>query len=195
MKQALQGWMDRVMFVRDPTFNQAFRQLSDVVLRAAPTPEVATEGQSVDGIAITGIGTSDGKPLAPGGKADIHVYFRVDQPTTAAYRFALAAWPVDRGAPPGPPSPGAIYRTPSRTTAAGAFATDRWKAGDFVRERFTVTLPMDWRGDGVVVGLVAEPASGPPHKPTGPSLAIDPGVAVLGTLPMRAPGSSSTPNP
>jgi hypothetical protein len=134
MKQSLQGWMDRVMFVRDPTFNQAFRQLSDVILRSPPTPQVATGGQRLDGIAILGIGVADGRPLRPGGKAELHVYFRVDQPTPISYRFQLAVWPVDAH-DASPPAPAAIYRTASRTTASGAFATDRWKPGDYVRER------------------------------------------------------------
>ncbi|HMG21813.1 MAG TPA: sulfatase-like hydrolase/transferase, partial [Kofleriaceae bacterium] len=76
MKQALQGWMDRVMYVRDPQFNQAFRQLSDVVLTAPPAPQVAATGQTVDGIAILGAGIADGRPAVPGGKLDVHVYFR-----------------------------------------------------------------------------------------------------------------------
>ena len=111
MKQALQGWMDRVMFVRDPTFNQAFRQLSDVVLPAAPTPQIATADQRIDGIAVIGIGTADGRPPLAGAGVDIHVYFHVEQPTSTAYRFQLAAWPVDPATPDAAPAPGSIGRT------------------------------------------------------------------------------------
>jgi choline-sulfatase len=202
MKQALQAWMDRVMFVRDPTFNQAFRQISDVVLAAAPTPAVATAGQAIEGIEVLGIGVADGKPLAPGAVVDIHVYFGVDQPTATAYRFGLAAWPVDRARDPaGDPGAGAglaagsIVRTPLRATVNGAFASDRWKRGDHVRERFSLTLPADWRGDGVGIGLVVADPTGASRRPTGAALAIDPTIAVLGVLPVASPGSLPPPRP
>jgi arylsulfatase A-like enzyme len=206
MKQALQGWMDRVMFVRDPLYNQAFRQLSDVVLAAAPVPPVQTAGQTLDGITILGAGIADGgaaapdaklgaKPAAkPGAKLDIHVYFHVEQPTATAYRFQLAAWPVDPANPASAPPPGGILRSALRTTAGGAFATDRWKAGDNVRERFPLAIPADWRG-AIGLGLVAEDATGHSHTPTGPALASDPAIAVLGTIALAASGSSAAPLP
>ena len=193
MKQALQDWMDRVMFVRDPTFNQAFRQLSDVVLATASAPpEVVTTGQTVDGIAIDGIGRAEGQRAVPGGKLDVHVYFHVDRPTAAAYRFQLVAWPVDRAATPAAPPAGAVLRSALRTTAGGVFPTDRWKPGDRVRERFPLTLPRDWHGDGLAIGLVAQDAAGQHHAPTGQALPGDPTVAVLGVLPL---GSSPPSRP
>jgi hypothetical protein len=200
MKQALEAWMDRVMFVRDPMFNQAFRQISDVVLPSAPTPQIVTAGQTagqtIEGISILGIGAASGAQLAPGAKVDVHVYFHVERPTTTAYRFLLAAWPVDRADPGGADPPAAaIVRTPLRATAGGAFASDRWKAGDYVRERFTLTLPPDWHGDGVGIGLQAADATGANRTPTGASLRIDPAIAVLGVLPMRTAGSMSPPRP
>jgi len=200
MKQALQGWMDRVMYVRDPTFNQAFRQLSDVVLRAAPTPAVATADQRLDGIAITGIAAAEGHPVAPGTTVDIHVYFEVAQPTPAAYRFQLAAWPIDPAAADAlpatdaPPAPAEILRTALRTTASGAFPTDRWKPGDHVRERFPLSIPAGWHG-AIGIGLVAEDAAGTRHPPTGARLPGDPAIAVLGTLPLTGPGSLAAPRP
>jgi hypothetical protein len=186
MKQALEAWMDRVMFVRDPKFNQAFRQIGDVMLAAAPAPEVPTQGQTIDGIEVLGIGVAARGQLRPGGKTDVHVYFHVDRPTTTAYRFQLVAWPAaDPAAPP--------IRTGLRATADGAFATDRWKAGDYLRERFSVTLPADWHGD-VAIGLVAAEATGAKHTPTGPAHPTDPFAAVLGVLPLHpdaaAQGSS-----
>jgi arylsulfatase A-like enzyme len=194
MKQALQGWMDRVMYVRDPTFNQAYRQLSDVVLPAAPTPQVATADQRLDGIAVVGIGTADGRPAPAGAGVDIHVYFHVEQPTAAAYRFQLAAWPVDPAAPDAAPAPGSIVRTTLRTTASGAFPTDRWKPGDHVRERFPISIPAGWTG-GLGIGLVVEDAAGNRRTPTGARLASDPAIAVLGTLPLAPAGSSAPPRP
>jgi arylsulfatase A-like enzyme len=194
MKQALQAWMDRVMYVRDPTFNQAFRQLSDVVLPAAPRPEVATADQRLDGIAVVGIGTADGHPAVPGAGIDVHVYFQVEQPTTTAYRFQLAAWSIDPAVPDAAPAPGSIVRTALRTTANGAFPTDRWKPGDHVRERFPISVPAAWRG-AMGIGLVVEDATGNRRAPTGPHLASDPAIAVLGALPLADPGSSAPPRP
>jgi arylsulfatase A-like enzyme len=191
MKQALQAWMDRVMYARDPKFNQAFRQLTDVSLAAAPTPEVATQGQALEGIDVIGIGVADGKPLAPGTKVDVHVYFHVREPTTTAYRFLLSAWPVDRAAP-AEPTPDSIYRTAMRPTADGSFATDRWKAGDYVRERFPLVIPSDWKGDGIAIGLVTAAIGGGKLKATGAALVADPNTAVLGILPL---GSSAARQP
>ncbi|HET7503087.1 MAG TPA: sulfatase [Kofleriaceae bacterium] len=194
MKQALEAWMDRVMYARDPRFNQAFRQISDVVLSAPPAPEVATAGQSIDGIDVVGIGVDPGKPLAPGGRADVHVYFHVTQPTATAYRFLLAAWPVDSKAP-ADPDPARMVRTPLRATADGAYATDHWRAGDYVRERFTLAIPADWRGDGIGLGLVTADPAGGKRKATGAALPADPFTAVLGTLPLAAAPGSPPPRP
>jgi len=192
MKAALQAWMDRVMYVRDPKFNQAFRQVSDVALTAAPAPEVVTTGQRIDGIEILGIGVEAGHKLMRGAKVDLHVYFRVDQPTTTAYRFLLSAWPVDRTAPPAEPAPGQIIRTAMRATADGAFTSSHWRAGDYIRERFTLIIPADWHGDGVALGLVTADPAGAKVKATGAALQADPFVAVLGVLPL---GSSDAPRP
>jgi len=190
MKDALQGWMDRVMYVRDPTFNQAYRQLADVMLPSAPAPQVVAAGQTLDGIAILGAGIADGRPVAPGAKLDVHVYFQVDRPTATAYRFQLAAWPIDPADPTAAPAPSRIVRSSLRATAGGAFPTDRWKAGDHVRERFPLVVPPDWQG-AMGVGLVAETAAGTLHVPTGERLASDPSIAVLGTI----AGSSTPPRP
>jgi hypothetical protein len=183
MKQALQAWMDRVMYARDPKFNQAFRQISDVALPAAPAPKVATQGQALDGIDILGIDVASGAALIPGAKVDVHVYFRVNRATTTAYRFGLAAWPVDSAAP-GEPAPGDIYRSGARTTADGAFASDHWKPGDYIRERFPLTVPRGWHGSGVAIGLTTTDATGAQRKPSGATLDSDPFTAVLGVLPL-----------
>lgn len=185
MKQALQAWMDRVMYARDLKFNQAFRQLADVVLLTPPTPEVTTSGQTIDGIEVLGIGVPAGKQLVRGTKVDVHVYFHVTRPTTAIYQFQLSAWPVDSKAPPADPAPDHVYRTPMRATADGAFASDHWKAGDYIRERFSLVIPPDWQGDGVSVGLVTASATGR-VKATGAALTSDPFTAVLGILPLRS---------
>jgi len=192
MKQALQGWMDRVMYARDPKFNQAFRQVGDVVLAAPPAPQVATQGQAIEGIEILGIGTATGKPIVRGAKVDVHVYFHVTRPTAAAYQFQLVVWPVDPKAPSADPAPDHVYRTALRPTADGTFASDHWKAGDNIRERFSLFIPPNWQGDGLALGLVTEDPTGGKVKATGTALASDPFTAVLGVLPLETPGGSST---
>ena len=184
MKSALQAWMDRVMYARDPKFNQAYRQVADVVLPAPPTPQVTTEGQAIDGIEILGIGVEAGHALIRGTSVNVHVYFHVTRPTTTPYRFLLSAWPVDEARrAAADPLPGQTSRTAMRTTAGGAFASDHWKAGDYIRERFTLAIPGDWQGDGVAVGLVTADPGGAKQRSTGPALASDPYTAVLGVLP------------
>jgi hypothetical protein len=190
------------MYVRDPRFNQAYRQLADVVLSSAPAPQVTTTGQTLDGIAILGAGIADGRAVTPGARLDVHVYFHVEQPTATAYRFQLAAWPIDPADPTAAPAPSRILRTSLRATAGGAFSTERWKPGDHIRERFPLTIPSDWASDwppdrtgAIGLGLVAEDAAGVLHPPTGDKLASDPTIAVLGTIPVTAPGSSPPPRP
>jgi hypothetical protein len=154
-----------------------------VTLPAAPSPQVATQGQAIDGIDILGVDLAAGGALAPGAKVDLHVYFHVNRATAVAYRFGIAAWPVDDAAP-GDPAPGDVLRTGARTTADGAFASDHWKPGDYIRERFTLTVPRTWHGSGVAIGLFTTDPSGGKIKATGATLASDPFVAILGVLPV-----------
>lgn len=191
MKQALQGWMDRVMYARDPKFNQAFRQLADVTLTAAPVPPVVTQGQAIEGLDVLGIGVAEGQVLKAGERVDFHVYFHVRAPSPA-YRFLLSVWPAEDAEPTG----NRIVRSNLRATADGSYASDRWKAGEYVRERFTLVIPGDWKGDGVILGLVASPQAavgGAKWKATGAALGSDPYTAVLGTLPWGTAGGSPPP--
>jgi choline-sulfatase len=191
MKQALQLWMDRVLYTRDPLFNQAFRQMSDVISNDPPPVPTANQTLADGAIEIVGIGPAAGKTYEPGAKTDIHVYFRTTRATPAVLRFQLVAYPPGT---PGDPVPATAIRSAQRTTAEGAFATDRWKPGDRVRERFTITIPPDWKADRMVVGLTAtEAVSLNKALPTGPAAANDPAVAILGTLPVTLPAGSSPP--
>ncbi|HEU0036894.1 MAG TPA: sulfatase-like hydrolase/transferase [Kofleriaceae bacterium] len=203
MKRALDQWLERVLYARDPLFNQAFRQMSDVILKTAVTPPVATANQSIvegDGaIEILGIGPADGKPLVPGRKADVHIYFRVKQPIATGYRFSIALWQAAPGTPLDGPTPSAIVRGPVRTTAEGAYPPNRWKRGELIRERFPFNIPADWRG-GIAVGLyVVDPATGERRPPAGPHPSNEPNLFALGILPLAAPaspqGSQTPPRP
>ncbi len=191
MQKALQNWMDRVMYARDANFNQAYRYLADVI--SNEPPPVATSGQRLanGAIEITGIGPALGKPFAPGGITDVHVYFSVTAATTENLKFQLVLWP--KGAVlTGPLPVGATARSATRSTADGTLPTTRWKTADHIRDRFTVNLPGDWKGD-VVVGLMAYDAAGAQVAPTGATPANDPMIAILGVLPLT--GSPGAPRP
>jgi hypothetical protein len=178
------------MYARDPKFNQAFRQMSDVMLAGAPAPAVVTTGTAFADLDVIGVDVDDHAVIKPGGKLDLLVYFHVRAPTAEPLRFQAQLWPADPGAPlTAPPDARAIVRTAMRPTAEGAFSSERWKAGDYIRERFPITIPADWRADAprvVVVGLAASTAAAA-VTPTGPT--VPPGVAVLGALPF--PGTSA----
>ena len=88
-----------------------------------------------------------------------------------------------------------MVRTSLRATADGAYATDHWRAGDYIRERFTVSVPAYWHGDGVGLGLVAADPAGGKHRATGAALPTDPFTAVLGTLPLAGRGSPAGSQP
>lgn len=193
MQAALQNWMDRVMYARDANFNQAYRYLADVI--SNDPPPITTSDQSLAGGAITiaGIGPAIGKPFAPGSPTDLHVYFTVVQPTARNLKFQLVLWP--KTASITDPLPAEAMRSAIRSTADGTFPTTRWKAGDHVRDRFTVSIPTGWHGD-LVVGLVTVDAAGSDSEhPTGQTPSNDPTVAILGVLPLVPPGGSPAPPP
>ena len=192
MKQALEAWMDRVMYARDPTFNQAFRQMSDVMLASAPSPAVATTGAAFADLDVLGIDIDHDAQLKPNAKVDLFVYFHVRAPTAEPVRFQAQLWPADPAAPlTAPPDPRQLLRTAMRPTAEGAFSSERWKPGDYIRERFPITIPGDWRPPAhIVVGLAAS-MGGAGLTPTGATVERDPSVAVLGALPF--PGTSAAP--
>ncbi len=184
MKRALEAWMDRVLYARDPLFNQAYRRIAEVILRDPPSPEVAATGQRLgDKLEVLGIGRDPATPLAPGARLDVFVYFRVLEPNPPSYRFQLVAWPSPPGAPLDAPLPATALRSANRATADGAYPSDRWRKGEFIRERFTLTVPADWRGDAMAVGLIAsDTTSGQRARATGAAPANDPNVLSLGAL-------------
>jgi arylsulfatase A-like enzyme len=186
MKAALDGWLERASFER----------LRDVLLPAAPQPAVTTTGQSLDDgrLEIAGIGLAAGARLAPGSRVAIHVYFEVKDRPEAAYKFLLAIWPVDRARwkPSDPAPPQTMARSDLRGTADGLFPSDRWQAGQHVRDRFSLTVP-DWHTDAVAVGLVAVDPKGEKATATGAAPANDANLLVLGVLPLA--GSTPAPRP
>ncbi|MCX5748440.1 MAG: sulfatase-like hydrolase/transferase, partial [Proteobacteria bacterium] len=195
MKAALDAWMERVVYQRDPKFNQAYRQVADVTLPVPPTPQVRTEQQSLaDGnIEILGVAPEAGRSIGSKAKVDVHVYFHVKTRTDRAFKLQLVVWPLAPGAKITDPIPPQVVRTPLRPTADGFFPSSKWRADEYIRERFPVTIP-DWQGSQVVVGLVAN--DGRVVAPTGLAPANEPNTMILGVLPFAgsappAPGTGS----
>jgi hypothetical protein len=197
------------MFSRDPKFNQALAQLHDVLLKAPPKPEVAVTGQTLDDghLEVIGFGLAQGAKLAPESKADVHVYYTAHARSGIAYKFQLIAWPVDsldggglpagsaaegrRGSseeqPPRTPIPSGAVRVPPHLTADGAFPSDRWRPGEYVRDRFKLAVPGTWHGAGVAFGLVAIDPDGHKAPALGAAASGEPNVMILGVLPFAAP--------
>jgi len=195
MKSALDAWLERVVYARDATFNQANERIKDVLVDKA-SPQLATTGQTLDDgrIVIAGIGLAEGEMLKPAEHADIHVYFEVKDRTQLAYKFLLSAWPVTMATwKPTDATPPQVARTNLRATADGFFASDRWHAGEHIREKFTLQIPPDWKGDGIAFGLVAVEPDGEKVAATGPAPANDANTIVLGALPITGSSGSGKP--
>src|SRR5262249_52051883 len=79
-----------------------------------------------------------------------------------------------------------------RMTADGTFASDHWKTGDYIRERFPLAIPAAWHGDGIAIGLVTADPAGTKQPVTGAALVADPFTAVLGVLALD-PGPPTEP--
>lgn len=192
MQAALQNWMDRVLYARDPNFNQAYRYLGDVIAKEAPP--VPTTGQTLaDGaIEVAGIGPAAEKPFAVGTTTEVHVYFTAKAATSRSLKFQLVLWP--KTAALTDPVPPTASRSAMRITADGVFPTTQWKPGDRIRERFSLAIPGSWPADGVVVGLVVQDA-GANQPASGPAPSNDPTIAILGVLPLAPAGSPASPRP
>ncbi len=191
MKQALQLWMDRAFYSRDPLFNQAFRQMSDVLSK--DPPPVPTEGTAfLDGaIEVRGIGTPPNARYKPGDKMEIYVYFKATRAPNVVYRFQIVAYPATDD--PTEKVPATALRSQLRATADGAYATSRWKPDELIRDRFELTIPPDWRAEHMRIGLVAVASGADKARPTGLTPTGDPTLAVLGTLPIAVPPPAPTP--
>ncbi|MDB4957654.1 MAG: sulfatase [Myxococcales bacterium] len=198
MREALDAWLERVVYARDPLFNQANERIADVLLKTPPTPAVKTVDQSLDGgkIEIIGIGLDPGQTVKQGGKIDVHVYFAVHDRSQIAYKFLLAAWPVDKASwKPTDPAPSTLFKTSLRPTADGFFPSDRWHANEYIRERFTFNVPFEWHGDAIAIGLVAMDNSGAKAQAAGAAPGNDPSLAILGLLPTDGLAVNQPPPP
>jgi arylsulfatase A-like enzyme len=200
IRDALDLWLNRVVFARDPKFNQAAEQISAALVAKKPdrlAAAVAAPGATFDDgkIAVLGADLVDpARPARTNQPLDLHVYFEARAIPAKSYRFQVTVWPVNRATfDPTAAIPSNAARTPFRATLDGLFSTDRWRAGEIVRDKVQIKLPPDWVGDGLAIALAVDA-----H---GPRVALDGGlhpggdanVLTIGALPLS--GSPPPPKP
>ncbi len=195
VREQLDLWLDRVLFARDPVFNQAAEKMAEVLLPAAVAPPVPAARAPIDGgnLVVVGLGLGVGTgPLVPPGRGenlDVRVYLDVQGRPSGPLRMQLLAWPVAAGADPHAPVPATqqrhVQRTPLRVSADGMFPADRWKRGDHIRERFAITIPADWPTTDVAFGLVVADGAGKVIVAQGAGASADGQSTVVGTIPLR----------
>jgi hypothetical protein len=188
LRQELDRWIERVLYSRDPVFNQAAAKISSVLLSARPSPRAAASGVTFDDgrIAVLGADFVDpARAYKAGDTVDLYLYFEVKDQPSKAYRFQVLAWPVGTTFDPAAPMTGGSVRTSGRETLDGLFATDRWRKGELIRDRFQIKLAPNWPGDlAVGIGVYAGPTRA---EVTGPHPGGDQAVTTLGVLPMAQP--------
>jgi arylsulfatase A-like enzyme len=180
MKEQLQAWIDRVVFARDADANQVLTKLQGILLDKEPTPAHLVEGVSFDDGAIEVIGWDTDPPggkAKPGSKLAVAISFRVKKRPSGPFKLQAQVWQCSKSA-----------RSGLRTTAEGFLPTNQWQPGDFIRDRFEISIPADWAhqpGD-LSVGLLMQGEEG---KVTiaGPTQTGDASAAVLGPLGIEAP--------
>lgn len=149
-RDTLNSWLERVVFSRNPNFNQMADKMADVLFKIRPTGFIATAGVSLaDGaIDVLGFSLADHHHLVPGSKVDIHVYFETKRVTDQKLKFGLTVWPESPMAAGGSGNTtidsNRALRVAPRASVSGLFSTEHWRVGEFIRERFTVTVPAYW---------------------------------------------------
>lgn len=126
LKREMDGWLSRVLYTRDPLFNQATFKLKDTLLMSMPSPQHASEARLDDGrLAVVGFDVKRGEK-----DTKIKVYLKVIDTPSAAWRFAISL--ARQGT-------ANVMRSASRVTLDGFLPSSTWKPGDMIAEAFTVS--------------------------------------------------------
>jgi arylsulfatase A-like enzyme len=196
MKARLDAWLERVVFSRDPVMSQAAARMQKVLLPGPPQPAVPVTGKSFDhgNVEILGYDLTAG---APGGKATLAVYLLAKARPTRTFRLGAALWATPAGAT-GEATltlamPPQQVRVGARVTLDGLLPSDRWNAGEYLREEFTFNLPATWSAADVLVGLVIGTNDGSRPDFAGPQPANDPSCLSLGPGRLAVPTAPSVP--
>lgn len=135
-QQALEDWLERVMYARDERFNQALRKVRDILLAGPPTPQLVT---SVEFPGLPGLRVVGASAARRGAELELELFYQVV--ASPAPDLAVGV----RLALPG----GAAVEQLPRPPGQGVFPVRRWRAGEWIRDRFT----MPWTGPGGPVPL------------------------------------------
>lgn len=187
MKPYLDDWLERVYYNRNRVDNQVFAEkLTDTLLTGPPHPQQKTENLTFDGgrIQLLGIDTK-GATFGPGDRIPIAVYFHAVHRPTTDYRFQVEGWLEG-------PDGNVVSRRPARSklrfTHEGLFPTGRWRDNEYVRDRFAITIPRDWKGgDKLVIGLRLTSRAGKKEMPSTPARPDRPDLGKLGQVLYRDP--------
>ena len=193
MKGYLNDWLERVFYSRDIDSNQATSKLKDHLLTDAPTPRYPLRGLSFDDGRIEVVGYDLPKTnFAAGEKIPIAVYFHVVERPGQDFRIQVEGW-LDGGEPEeAPKSP---IRSKLRLTGGGLLPTSRWRDGEYIRDRFRLTIPRKWSGgDTITIGIRMASTKRDRLPPKGEIRAGVPDLAILGKVTFQ-PAAEPIPAP
>lgn len=129
LRGALDAWLERVMYARDPRFNQAVSKLRDVLLREAPRPAMVTAAP-LDGGRLRVVGVDARR--AAHGALELELFYQVMAQPTAQLGLGVEV---------ATPGAGALAAAPPRVPSDGVFPPERWRPGEWIRDRFTIPVP------------------------------------------------------
>ncbi|HUH02158.1 MAG TPA: sulfatase-like hydrolase/transferase [Kofleriaceae bacterium] len=190
MKRYLDDWLERVYYSRDLETNQAASQLSDSLLTEVPKPKQRVSGVTFDDgrIEVLGIDIAESS-YGPGDRIPITVYFHVKERPERDLKLQVEGWL--EGVPGG-----AGARSQLRFTSQGLFPTSRWRDGEYIRDRFAITVPPSWRGgDRITIGLRMADRSDARLTPTGRLRDGDRELAIIGGVGFRERPAPAPPAP
>ncbi|MDY0004311.1 MAG: sulfatase-like hydrolase/transferase [Polyangia bacterium] len=191
MRGYLSDWMERVFYADDIRTNQAAALRKWHRMPGPPRPRSRAKLTFADGaLEVLGFDLQPAEPRA-GDEVEVTIYFGVRRQPSDHLSFRLSAWPgVGDGG-----RRGAVAYSPTMPTAHGLFPTTRWKAGDFMRDRFKVRLRREWSASQVSFGLEVFGRTRPRYTFDGQTRGGQGNVGELGQAPLRPPSAAPTMGP
>ena len=198
LKAPLDAWLERVLYSRDPEFNQAASKMRDVIVANHPSPAISIDDTTFDNGNVKILGASLKNPdklAGPGNTVDVEVYFQVINKPSKPMRFNMWVWPADPATLDVTKAvPIAATRTPAHVTLEGLYASDRWRPGEYIRERFAIELPKvpangvpALTGPMLAFALSVTETNGAKIPLAAPHALGEPNTVILGTLPWKPP--------
>lgn len=154
MKTYLEDWLERVYFSRDANTNQAAAQLADTLLESKPNPKTPTKDVTFDDGKIAVLGFDNDKDTyGAGDQIKLPVYFHAIDRPSGNFRLQVECW-LSKDGKPATKRDRSIARSKLRFTRGGLFSTERWRQGEFIRDRFLCRIPSSWKGgDKIAIGI------------------------------------------